>query len=88
MRRGLCTPSPLLLITTEEDNSRHTQLPACTAKEAFKSTEMCILCVVVCACRNTKQRSRKEEAECVKGRTTMYSGGAWRKQQEEDRSNS
>ncbi|KAF5219081.1 hypothetical protein ECC02_007934 [Trypanosoma cruzi] len=86
-RLGLRTPSPsLLLIATEEDNSRHTQLPACTAKEAFKSTAMCILCV--CACRNTKQRSRKKEAEYVERHTTMYSGGAWRKQQEEDRPNS
>ncbi|EKG00315.1 hypothetical protein TCSYLVIO_008749, partial [Trypanosoma cruzi] len=37
--------SSLLLMATEEDNSRHTQLPACTAKEAFKSTATCILCV-------------------------------------------
>ncbi|RNC41623.1 hypothetical protein TcCL_NonESM08807 [Trypanosoma cruzi] len=43
--------------------------------------------VVVCACRNTKQKSREMEAECV-GCNKMYSGGAWRKQQEEDRSNS
>ncbi|EKG00594.1 hypothetical protein TCSYLVIO_008452, partial [Trypanosoma cruzi] len=35
----------LLLMTTEEDNSRHTQLPACTTKGAFISTAMCILCV-------------------------------------------
>ncbi|KAF5214806.1 hypothetical protein ECC02_012564 [Trypanosoma cruzi] len=87
-RLGLRTPSPssLLLMATEEDNSRHTQLPACTAKEAFKSTAMRILCV--CACRNTKQRSRKKRAEYVERRKKMYSGGAWRKQQEEDRSNS
>ncbi|KAF5218119.1 hypothetical protein ECC02_008987 [Trypanosoma cruzi] len=45
-------------------------------------------CVCVCACRNTKQRSRKEGAECVERRTKMYSRDAWRKQQEEDRSNS
>ncbi|KAF5221566.1 hypothetical protein ECC02_005455 [Trypanosoma cruzi] len=87
-RLGLRTPSPssLLLMATEEDNSRHTQLPACTAKEAFKSTAMCILCV--CVCRNTKHKSRKKRAEYVERRKKMYSGGAWRKQQEEDRSNS
>ncbi|KAF5219576.1 hypothetical protein ECC02_007412 [Trypanosoma cruzi] len=44
-RLGVHTPSSLLLMATEEYNSRHTQLPACTAKEAFKSTAMCILCV-------------------------------------------
>ncbi|ESS61532.1 hypothetical protein TCDM_10872 [Trypanosoma cruzi Dm28c] len=54
-------------MATEEDNSRHTQPPACTAKEAFKFTAMCISCV--CACRNTKQKSRKNEAEYVEGRT-------------------
>ncbi|KAF5214746.1 hypothetical protein ECC02_012617 [Trypanosoma cruzi] len=61
-RLGLRTPSPssLLLMATEEYNSRHTQLPACTAQEAFKSTAMCILCV--CACRNTKHKSRKKES--------------------------
>ncbi|RNF03701.1 hypothetical protein TcG_11458, partial [Trypanosoma cruzi] len=69
-----CAPSPLLLMATEEDNSRHTQLPACTAKGAFISTAMCILCVcvVVCACSNTKQRRGKEGAEYVEGRTKMY----------------
>ncbi|ESS55389.1 hypothetical protein TCDM_13143 [Trypanosoma cruzi Dm28c] len=46
----------------------------------------CASCV--CACRNTEQRSKKEGAEHVERRTKMYSGGAWRKQQEEDRSNS
>ncbi|KAF5214819.1 hypothetical protein ECC02_012539 [Trypanosoma cruzi] len=60
---GCALPLPsLLLIAMEEDNSRHTQLPACTAKEAFKSIAMCILCV--CACRNTKQRSRKDSRVC------------------------
>ncbi|ESS55520.1 hypothetical protein TCDM_13000 [Trypanosoma cruzi Dm28c] len=50
---------------------------------------MCILCVVVCACSNTKQRRRKKGAEYVEGRTKMYSGDAWQKQQlEEDHSNS
>ncbi|EKG00570.1 hypothetical protein TCSYLVIO_008478, partial [Trypanosoma cruzi] len=78
----------LLLMATEEDNSRHTQLPACTAKEALKSTAMCILCVVVCACSNTKQR-REKGAEYVEGSTKMYRGDAWQKQQlEEDHSNS
>ncbi|EKF30707.1 hypothetical protein MOQ_005475 [Trypanosoma cruzi marinkellei] len=33
-------PSSLLLMATEEDNSRHTQLPACTTKGAFKYTAM------------------------------------------------
>ncbi|KAF5220080.1 hypothetical protein ECC02_006874 [Trypanosoma cruzi] len=67
--------SSLLLMATEEDNSRHTQLPACTTKGAFKSTATCTLCL--CACRNTKQRSRKKGAEYVEGRTTkMYSGDA------------
>ncbi|ESS56181.1 hypothetical protein TCDM_12501 [Trypanosoma cruzi Dm28c] len=63
--------SLLLLMAMEEDNSRHTQLSACTTKEASKSTAMCILCVCgcVCACRQTKQRRRKEGAECVERRT-------------------
>ncbi|EKF26923.1 hypothetical protein MOQ_009369, partial [Trypanosoma cruzi marinkellei] len=72
---GVRTPSSsLLLMATEEDNSNHTQLPACTTKGAFKSTATCIfcVCVVVCACRNTTQRSRKEGAEYVEGRTKMY----------------
>ncbi|RNC43335.1 hypothetical protein TcCL_NonESM06961 [Trypanosoma cruzi] len=83
-------PSSLLHMTTEEDSRRHTQLQACTTKEVFKSTAMCILCacVVVCACRNTKQNIRKKGAEYAERRTKMYSGGAWRKQQLEDRSNS
>ncbi|ESS63445.1 hypothetical protein TCDM_08745 [Trypanosoma cruzi Dm28c] len=76
----------ILLMATKKDNSRHTQPPAHATKEAFKSTAMCILCV--CACRNTKHKSRRKEAEYVEGRTKMYSGGAWRKQQQEDRSNS
>ncbi|KAF5214643.1 hypothetical protein ECC02_012735 [Trypanosoma cruzi] len=46
------------------------------------------VCVVVCACGNTKQRSRKEGAEYVERRTKMYSRDAWQKQQQEDRSNS
>ncbi|RNC31902.1 hypothetical protein TcCL_Unassigned05541 [Trypanosoma cruzi] len=82
---GARSLSSLLLMATEEDNSRHTQLPACATKGVFKSTAMCILCV--CACRNTKKRSRKEGAEYVEGRTKMYSRDAWRKQQE-DRSKS
>ncbi|KAF5220108.1 hypothetical protein ECC02_006904 [Trypanosoma cruzi] len=73
------TPSFLLFMATEEEDRRHTQLPACTAKEAFKSTAMCILCV--CACRNTKQRSRKESRVCG-GTHKMYSGVARLKQQE------
>ncbi|RNC41347.1 hypothetical protein TcCL_NonESM09086 [Trypanosoma cruzi] len=44
--------------------------------------------VCVCACRNTKQNIRKKGAEYAERRTKMYSGGAWRKQQQEDRSNS
>ncbi|RNF13846.1 hypothetical protein TcG_08209 [Trypanosoma cruzi] len=63
-------PSSLLFTATEEDNSRHTQLPACTTKEASKSTAMCILCacVAVCACRNTNQNIRKKGAEYAEGR--------------------
>ncbi|ESS61171.1 hypothetical protein TCDM_11254 [Trypanosoma cruzi Dm28c] len=34
------------------------------------------VCVVVCACRNKKQRRGKEGAEHVEGRTKMYSGDA------------
>ncbi|KAF5217999.1 hypothetical protein TcCL_Unassigned04681 [Trypanosoma cruzi] len=75
---GCALPLSLLLMATEEDNSHHTQLPACTAKGAFKSTAMCIfcVCVVVCACSNTKQRSGKEGAEYVERRTKMYSKDA------------
>ncbi|KAF5222778.1 hypothetical protein ECC02_004109 [Trypanosoma cruzi] len=64
-------PSSLLQMATEEDNGRHTQLPACTTKEAFKPTAMCILCacVVVCACRSTKQNIRKKGAEYAERRT-------------------
>ncbi|ESS61519.1 hypothetical protein TCDM_10887 [Trypanosoma cruzi Dm28c] len=77
-------------MATEEDNSRHTQLPACTAKQAFKSTAMCILCVSLCACSNTKRRSKKWKRSLWRDaqKTKMYSGGAWQKQQEEDRPNS
>ncbi|RNC33184.1 hypothetical protein TcCL_Unassigned04140 [Trypanosoma cruzi] len=35
-----------------------------------------LVCVVVCACSNTKQRRRKEGAEYVERRTKMYSGDA------------
>ncbi|KAF5216553.1 hypothetical protein ECC02_010661 [Trypanosoma cruzi] len=50
MDSGCALPLSLLLMATEEDNSRHTQLPACTTKGAFKSTATCILCVCVCGC--------------------------------------
>ncbi|KAF5217544.1 hypothetical protein ECC02_009601 [Trypanosoma cruzi] len=66
-RRGLCAPSLLLLfMAAEEENRRHTQMPACTTKGASKSNEMCILCVcvVVCACRHTKQRSKNRSRAC------------------------
>ncbi|KAF5224659.1 hypothetical protein ECC02_002299 [Trypanosoma cruzi] len=55
-----CAPtlSFLLFMATEEDNSRHTQLPACTTKGAFKSTAMCILCV--CLCVPAEIQSNKE----------------------------
>ncbi|EKG03745.1 hypothetical protein TCSYLVIO_005203 [Trypanosoma cruzi] len=72
---SVCAPSPLLM-ATEKDNSRHTQLPACTTKGAFISTAMCILCVcvIVCACSNTKQRRGKEGAEYVERRTKCTAG--------------
>ncbi|ESS62129.1 hypothetical protein TCDM_10231 [Trypanosoma cruzi Dm28c] len=56
------------------------QPPATATKEASKSTAMCILCVhvVVCACRNTSQRSKNRSRAC-KGTQKLYSRSAWRK---------
>ncbi|ESS54971.1 hypothetical protein TCDM_13591 [Trypanosoma cruzi Dm28c] len=48
--------SLLLLMATEEDNSRHTQLPACTAKEAFK-----IHCNVHLVCVPAETQSKDVE---------------------------
>ncbi|RNC36629.1 hypothetical protein TcCL_Unassigned00385 [Trypanosoma cruzi] len=88
-RLGLRTPPSLLFMATEEDNSRHTQLPACTAKGAFISTAMCILWLCGCVClQKHKAKKIKKGPEHVEGRTKMYSGGAWRKQQQQHRSNS
>ncbi|KAF5219256.1 hypothetical protein ECC02_007765 [Trypanosoma cruzi] len=87
-RRGLRTRSSLLLMATEEDNSRHTQLPACTTKEAFKSTAMRILCVWLCVPAETQSEEVKKESRVCGETHKMYSRDAWRKQQEEDRSNS
>ncbi|ESS55662.1 hypothetical protein TCDM_12848 [Trypanosoma cruzi Dm28c] len=56
--------SSLLLMATKKDNSRHTQLPACTAKGAFKSTAMCILCVWLCvpAATQSKQVEKRKQS--------------------------
>ncbi|ESS58990.1 hypothetical protein TCDM_12308 [Trypanosoma cruzi Dm28c] len=56
--------SSLLLMATEEDNSRHTQLPACTTKGAFNSTAMCILCMWLCVPAETqsKQVEKREQS--------------------------
>ncbi|ESS55893.1 hypothetical protein TCDM_12611 [Trypanosoma cruzi Dm28c] len=59
----------LLLMATEEDNSRHTQLPACTTKGAFKSTAMCTLCVCVCVPAETQSKDVEKEAEYVERST-------------------
>ncbi|ESS54939.1 hypothetical protein TCDM_13629 [Trypanosoma cruzi Dm28c] len=60
-RRGLRTPSPSLrLVATEEDNSRHTQLPAYTTKEAFKYTAMCILSL--CAATQSKKVEKRKQS--------------------------
>ncbi|KAF5217720.1 hypothetical protein ECC02_009414 [Trypanosoma cruzi] len=58
---GCALPLSLLLMATEEDNSRHTQLPACTAKGAFKSTAMCILCVCVWLCVPAETQGKEVE---------------------------
>ncbi|ESS54960.1 hypothetical protein TCDM_13605 [Trypanosoma cruzi Dm28c] len=50
----------------------HSNLPQCAS---------CV-CVVMCACRNTRQKGRKEGAECFEGRRKLCSGDAWRKQQQ------
>ncbi|KAF5213845.1 hypothetical protein ECC02_013608 [Trypanosoma cruzi] len=57
--------SSLLLIATEEDNSRHTQLPACTAKGAFKSTAMCILCVWLCVPAETQSKEVEKREQSM-----------------------
>ncbi|ESS61190.1 hypothetical protein TCDM_11245 [Trypanosoma cruzi Dm28c] len=49
-------------MATEEGNSRHTQLPACTTKGAFKSTAMCILCVCVPAETQSKEVEKREQS--------------------------
>ncbi|ESS55106.1 hypothetical protein TCDM_13442 [Trypanosoma cruzi Dm28c] len=54
-------------MATEENNSRHTQLPACTAKQAFKSTAMCILCVVVCVPAETRREEVKKGSRVCGG---------------------
>ncbi|ESS59408.1 hypothetical protein TCDM_12253 [Trypanosoma cruzi Dm28c] len=73
-------------------NERRQQPPHATASTRYKRSfqihcNVHFVCVVVCACSNTKQR-RKKGAEYVEGSTKIYSGGAWRKQLEEDHSNS
>ncbi|KAF5215198.1 hypothetical protein ECC02_012124 [Trypanosoma cruzi] len=61
---GCALPLSLLLMATEEDNSRHTQLPACTTKGAFKPTAMCILCVWLCvpAATQSKEIEKREQS--------------------------
>ncbi|RNC33456.1 hypothetical protein TcCL_Unassigned03845, partial [Trypanosoma cruzi] len=49
---------------TEEDNSRHTQLPACTTKGAFISTAMCILCVCVCPQKHKAKKQKRGSRVC------------------------
>ncbi|RNC36793.1 hypothetical protein TcCL_Unassigned00209 [Trypanosoma cruzi] len=83
----------LPLLPSPHGHGRRKQPPHATASMHYKRSiqihcNVHLVCVVVCACRNTKQRSRKEEAEYAERRTKMYSGDAWRKQQEKDRSNS
>ncbi|EKG08541.1 hypothetical protein TCSYLVIO_000310 [Trypanosoma cruzi] len=60
-RLGLRTPS--LLMATEEGKSRHTQLPACTTKEAFISTAMCTLCVWLCVPAETQGKEVKKRKQ-------------------------
>ncbi|KAF5224649.1 hypothetical protein ECC02_002289 [Trypanosoma cruzi] len=87
---GCALPPLPLLMATEEDNSRHTQLPACTTKGAFKSTAMCILCVCGCVCQQKHKAKKWKRGSRVCGEThnkKLCSGDAWRKQRE-DRSNS
>ncbi|ESS60511.1 hypothetical protein TCDM_11959 [Trypanosoma cruzi Dm28c] len=59
----------LLLMAMEEDNSRHTQLPACTTKGAFISTAMCILCVCGCVCLQKHKAKTQKRGSRVCGGT-------------------
>ncbi|KAF5216873.1 hypothetical protein ECC02_010298 [Trypanosoma cruzi] len=90
IRDSGCT---LPLLPSPHGHGRRQQPPHATASMHCKRSiqthcNVHLVCMVVCACRNTKQRSRKEGAEYVERRTKMYSRDAWRKQQQEDRSNS
>ncbi|RNC32059.1 hypothetical protein TcCL_Unassigned05369, partial [Trypanosoma cruzi] len=57
------TPSTSLLLMATEENSRHTQLPACTTKGAFKPTAMCNLCVCGCCVPAETQSKDVEKRE-------------------------
>ncbi|KAF5216773.1 hypothetical protein ECC02_010408 [Trypanosoma cruzi] len=93
-RRKRDSGCALPLLPSPHSHGRRQQPPHATASMHCKRSiqihcNVHLVCVVVCACRNTKQRSRKEGAEYVERRTTkMCSRDAWRKQQQEDRSNS
>ncbi|ESS61476.1 hypothetical protein TCDM_10930 [Trypanosoma cruzi Dm28c] len=60
---------PAAVTHTEKDNSRHTQLPACTTKGAFKTTAMCILCVPVCVCLQKHKGKKQKKGSRVCGET-------------------
>ncbi|ESS63084.1 hypothetical protein TCDM_09162 [Trypanosoma cruzi Dm28c] len=61
--RSLSSPS----LHAHGGSSSHPQPPAHATKEAFKSTAMCILHVVVCACRHTNQRRSKNRSRACEG---------------------
>ncbi|KAF5216535.1 hypothetical protein ECC02_010701 [Trypanosoma cruzi] len=69
-----------LLLPSPHSHGRRQQPPHATASMHCKRSiqihcNVHRVCVVVCVCRNTKQRSGKEGAEYVERRTTkMYSG--------------
>ncbi|ESS58876.1 hypothetical protein TCDM_12352 [Trypanosoma cruzi Dm28c] len=52
-------------MATEEGNSRHTQLPACTTKGAFQSTAMRILCVWLCVPAETQSKKVEKREQSM-----------------------
>ncbi|EKG02319.1 hypothetical protein TCSYLVIO_006659 [Trypanosoma cruzi] len=66
--------NPMMLVglrmaTASGRHNSHTQLPACTAKGAFKSTAMYILCVWLCVPAETQGKEVEKGAEYVEGCT-------------------
>ncbi|ESS61972.1 hypothetical protein TCDM_10398 [Trypanosoma cruzi Dm28c] len=68
-RRGLCTPSPPFSSWPRKKTTAATRNCQHALQKKHSNPLQCASCVCVCACRNTKQRSIKEGAEYVEGRT-------------------